>query len=433
MVTSSAQQSVDGLTGLLSPEAVDAAIGAGRAPAVRPLVNAHVHLPPNFSAFESVGQALDLAAAQHVAVLGCSNYYDFTVYGDFIAQARRRGIFPLFGLEIIALDDKLALEAVKINDPGNPGKMYICGKGITRFLDLSPRAAELMNLIRVNDADRMGAMIAALEAIFAAKGLATGLTHDAVVGRVVRRHGSPRETVWLQERHVCQAFQEAIFDLIAVPDRAAKLSLVYGDLPAGDVANPVAVQNELRSRLMKAGKPAFVPERFVTPAQARELVLELGGIPCYPTLADGVNPICGFEETPETLIKHLDEHDFAMAEFIPLRNNPDVLERYVTAMRRAGLAVTAGTEHNTLDLVPIPPHCVGEAPIPPAVAEIFWEGACVVAAHQWLRLQGRPGFVDETGRPNRGYRNADARIAAFRRIGEALLAHYFTVAEGAAS
>ena len=34
-----------------------------------------------------------------------------------------------------------------------------------------------------------------------------------------------------------------------------------------------------------------------------------------------------------------------------------VLERYVTAMRGAGILVTAGTEHNTLDLIPIEPAC----------------------------------------------------------------------------
>jgi hypothetical protein len=45
--------------------------------------NAHIHLPPNFSAFETVEQAVDLAAAQGVRVLGVSNYYDYAVYDDF--------------------------------------------------------------------------------------------------------------------------------------------------------------------------------------------------------------------------------------------------------------------------------------------------------------------------------------------------------------
>jgi hypothetical protein len=420
-----ARQSLDALAALLDPAAIDAAVRDVVAPDPVPLVNAHIHLPPNFSAFETVDQALDLAAAQRVAVLGCSNYYDFNVYGDFIAAARARGIFPLFGLEIIALDDPLAAAGVKVNDPGNPGKMYICGKGIVQFLDFTPGAAAFIDRIRLSDADRIDTMIGRLEEIFAARGLATGLTYDAIVDRVVARHGSPRATVWLQERHVCQAFQEVFFERVPVADRAAKLASLYGDAPKAPTDQLVATQNELRSRLMKSGKPAFVAEQFLTPAQARELVLELGGIPCYPVLADGAEPICGFETPIDDFLSRLREHDFHCAELIPLRNNPEMLERYVTAIRRAGIAVTAGTEHNTLDLVPIPPHCLDEAPIPPAVQSIFWEGACVVVAHQWQRLHGRPGFVDGVGRPNPDYPDAEARIAAFARIGRAVLATYF--------
>ena len=45
-------------------------------------VNAHIHLPPNFSAFETVSQAVGLAADQSVKVLGANNYYDYTVYTE---------------------------------------------------------------------------------------------------------------------------------------------------------------------------------------------------------------------------------------------------------------------------------------------------------------------------------------------------------------
>ena len=101
-----------------------------------------------------------------------------------------------------------------------------------------------------------------------------------------------------------------------------------------------------------------------------------------------------------------------------------MLTEYVTAMRTAGLIVTAGTEHNTLDLIGIEPTCVGGAPIPEAVKEIFWEGACVVAAHQYLGYIGEPGFVDSNGVPNRSYATADERIDAFARLGAAVIEAY---------
>ena len=48
--------------------------------------------------------------------------------------------------------------------------------------------------------------------------------------------------------------------------------------------------------------------------------------------------------------------------FFPLRNKPETLARYVIPMRRAGLVVTAGTEHNTRDLIPLEPACLNAAP-----------------------------------------------------------------------
>ncbi len=102
-----------------------------------PSSNAHIHLPPNFSAFESLEQAVDLAAAQGVRVLGASNYYDYSMYGRFAARALAHGVYPVFGLEIIALLPQLRDAGILVNDPGNPGKIYLCGKGITRFEEMT--------------------------------------------------------------------------------------------------------------------------------------------------------------------------------------------------------------------------------------------------------------------------------------------------------
>jgi hypothetical protein len=387
----------------------------------RPRVNAHIHLPPNFSAFDTVAQAVEMAAAQDVRVLGASNYYDYRVYADFAERAGQSGIFPLFGLEIIVLDEPLQRAGVKINDPGNPGKMYLCGKGITRFAPMSAEATQLLGVIRRNDAERMAQMIARLSDCFAAAGLETGLDAAAVTEQVMRRHGCPRETVILQERHVAQAFQEALFASVPAEQRAEALERLFGAPAKAGVEDAVGIQNEIRSQLMKAGKPAYVAETFVGFDHAYRLILALGGIPCYPTLADGGGPICAFEEPVESLIAEIQARGIHCAEFIPIRNRPETLARYALAMRRAGLVVTAGTEHNTRDLIPLEPTCVEGAPIPEDLRAIFWEGACVIAAHQRLTQQGEPGFVDAQGRPNPAYPTAEARIAAFRSLGESII------------
>ena len=238
-------------------------LAAHPAPMPRPLVNAHVHLPPNFSAFETTAQALDLAQAQDVRVLGATNYYDYSVYAGFADGAAARGIFPLFGLEIISLVDDLVQRGIKANDPGNPGKVYVCGKGITRFDPLTEEAARLLQTIRDNDAARTAAVVDKLAAVFRAAGLDTRLDADAIKARVVVRHGVPPETVYLQERHVAQAFQEVLFERLGEEQRPALLELAFGAALKSAPSDAVGVQNEIRSQLMKSGKPAYVPETFV--------------------------------------------------------------------------------------------------------------------------------------------------------------------------
>jgi hypothetical protein len=383
--------------------------------------NTHIHLPPNFSAFRSISQAVDLAAAQGLRALGASNYYDYSIYEDFASCAKDARIVPLFGLEIITLIDDLVQSKTKINDPGNPGKMYVCGKAVTRFSPMSDEAAALLQVIRESDSKRMEEVVARLAQVFESAGLPTGLDASKIIDQVAERSDSPRKTVTLQERHVAQAFQKAVFEAVSEDDRPAFLSRLFGEAPKFAPGDAVATQNAIRSYLMKAGKAAYAPETFVDFDHAFRLILALGGIPSYPVLADGAVPICPFEAPVDGLITRLAERNVHAAEFIPIRNSATVLAEYVPAMRDAGLLITAGTEHNTLDLLPLEPTCVGGEPIPAEIATIFWEGACVLAAHQSEVAQGRSGFVDANGTPAAGYGDAHERIQAFREIGESIL------------
>ena len=419
------QELLEQLKGLGTVPRMQAAAESGLAPGSRPRSNGHIHLPPNFSAFESVRQAVDLAAEQGVTVLGASNYYHYGVYADFTVLCRAKGIFPLFGLEVICLLDDLARRGVKVNDPGNPGKMYLCGKGLTRFAPMNPAAREIIDLIWRYDTGRMARMVEILAGHFESRGVPTGLTPASVKDGIVRRHGSPPDTVCVQERHVGQAFQEALFARVPPAGRTEALARILGAAPKAGPDDAVAVQNGIRSHLMKAGKPAFVDEALVTFEQGYRLVLELGGIPCYPTLADGASPICGYEDPVEKLIRTLRAGRVWCAEFIPIRNQPGVLSRYVKAMRAAGFVITWGTEHNTLDLLPMEPTCLKGQPVPEDVKDIFWEGTCVVAAHQFLSLHGQCGYVDAAGALAPGYGDGEERIAAFRRLGAAVIETYF--------
>lgn len=407
-----------------APDEMRKAARQTRVPLPALAANAHIHLPPNFSAFQSVGQAVRLAAEQSVRVLGASNYYDFTVYSAFASRAWELGIYPLFGLEIIALLEDLRREGILVNDPGNHGRMYLCGKGIVRFAPPPPKARELLDWIRKRDAERMRQMVSVLARIFAERGLENDLDHDKIISQVAHRAGLGRSAICLQERHVAQAFQEEFFRLVDPSERSSLLGAILGVPSKAGPDDKLKVQQEIRSALMKVGKPAFVKEKFVDFRQALRLVLELGGIPCYPVLADGTNPVCAYEDPPEKLAGALKSAGVFCAEFIPIRNRSAVLERYVRTLRNAGMVITAGTEHNTPELVPMEPRCLDNLPAPEEVHGIFWEGACVVAAHQFQVQHGECGYVDSAGALNPEFGDSESRIAFFAGLGAALIARY---------
>ncbi len=381
------------------------------------LVNTHVHLPPNFSAFSTVEDVVASAERAGVRALGASNFYDLGVYARFGAAAERAGVVALYGIELITVMDASLRSGTLVNDPANPGRTYLCGKGIAGFADPSADARCRMAAVRAVDEERMRRMVDGMRDWFAIAGLGTSLTDRAIAAEVAERAEVPLAWVVLQERHVAMAFQEALFLQLAPERRSRVLERAFGRVPRADVEDAVQIQGEIRSRLMKAGRPAFEPESPVSFEDGMRLVLELGGIPCYPTLADGVTPVCAWEEPPRALAERLLDRGIHAAEMIPVRNETAAIDAYVSAFRDAGIVVMAGTEHNTQERIPLEPRCRDGSLPSPGAREAFWEGACVAAAHQHLRASGRPGFVDGVGRVNPGFPDAATRIRWFRELG----------------
>lgn len=385
------------------------------------MFNTHIHLPPNFSAFDTAEDAVRAAAAEGITVLGASNFHDHRIYRRFADAAAAARIVPLFGLEFITVDDALRDAGVKINDPANPGRIYLCGKGVDPFGPPTATAERLQAQVRSSDADRVGAMVPLVRACFAKAGLETALTAESIAEEVAERAGVPGAWVVLQERHVALAFQETLFLLAAPERRPALLARAFGAQVSTSMNDPLAIQGEIRARLMKAGRPAFVPEAAVSFRDAYRLILEMDGIPCYPTLADGTSPICPWEESPEALARRVLERGIHAAELIPNRNHPAVVDAYVGAFREAGLIVMAGTEHNTRERIPLEPRCVDGSQPSPAARAAFREATCVVAAHQHLRASGRAGYVDRQGRLNPGFPDGGTRIRWFAELGAELI------------
>ena len=67
-------------------------------------VNAHLHTPYSFSAFDSVSQAVRMAAEQGVKVVGINDFYSMDGYAAWDRETRAHGLYPLFNIEFISLN-----------------------------------------------------------------------------------------------------------------------------------------------------------------------------------------------------------------------------------------------------------------------------------------------------------------------------------------
>ena len=379
--------------------------------------NAHIHLPPNFGSIASVDEAIQKAKSEKIAVLGASNYYDYTIYTPFAHAAVKAGITPVFGIEVLTMDDDLRQKNILVNDPKNPGKFYICGKGLTTFDAIDEAALPIWRRIREGDTQRIEEMIAKINAIPLLKERGVSLSYQGIAREIAVLKHVPVETVFLQERHLAQAVQQALFASVPDMERSAFLQKLYQTDSAVETQDVVKAQNDIRTYLFKQGKVAYADERYISPQEAAQLILGLGGYVSYPILIDGVPTLSPFEATPDALAEHLLARQIGAAEFIPTRNDPNTLTMFVKRLREYAIPIGAGTEHNDAAWLPLLPTCRKSVPLSEELQKIFWEGACVAAAHQYLRAKDQPGFRFF---PNQAER--EAQIRDFAALGASVVA-----------
>ncbi len=93
-------------------------------------INAHLHTPYSFSAFRDIDEALDRAVAENVSVVGINDFYTAKGYEAWADGCRKRKLYPLFGIEFISLNEADQKAGLRVNDPANPGRTYLSGKGV---------------------------------------------------------------------------------------------------------------------------------------------------------------------------------------------------------------------------------------------------------------------------------------------------------------
>lgn len=344
-------------------------------------VNAHLHTPYSFSAFKDVRQALDMAAAEGVEVVGINDFYSLDGYREWNDECAARHLYPMFNIEFISLNSEDQAAGLRVNDPNNPGRTYLSGKGLAYPVILSGKEAQMLADVRAKSNAQVERMCAKLNAHLDEVKAGFNVDFKHIVKELTR--GSVRE------RHLAKALRMAV-DAKAdkIQDRLALYERIFGGQPLKSAPdNEAAVENEIRSKLLKAGGAAFVPEdpkAFLPMETVCQIIKAAGGIPTYPFLADDAKGnFTDFEGDLQKAADTLKKRGIKSVEFITTRNTTAVLEEYSGYLQDEGFIVTFGSEHNTPALEPIRLRTRDNAEgLSEKLRETNYRGACAVAAHQ---------------------------------------------------
>ncbi len=380
------------------------------------LVNGHFHTPFSFSAFTEIKQAFAMAQAEGVQVLGVNDFYTTDGYPEFAELAARYKIFPLFNIEFMALQRDLQEAGVRVNDPANPGRTYMSGKGLSYPFKIGAGELALLQQVQHESNMQTSEMVNKLNAFLTELNAGISFTFDELKAKYAKN--------MLRERHIAKALRIAIDEKFTSDEekKAFYLQVFSGKEVKSKLDNVSGLENEIRGNLLKTGGKAFVaedPKAFLSLDEVKKVIISAGGIPCYPVLLDDPNGVCtDFEADTEKLYQMLVDRNIFSIELIPGRNDFNILKKFVQFFRSKNFLVSFGTEHNTPQLDPVKVSCRKGVELDDELNQIGYEGACIIAAHQYMVAKGEEGFLDASG---------DAKLKqydSFVELGQAVI-NYF--------
>jgi hypothetical protein len=360
-------------------------------------VNAHFHTPYSFSAFETIHEIFERAESEKVDILGINDFITTFGYVEFNELAQRYKKFPIFSLEFMGLLKEAQQKGIRINDPNNPGRIYFCGKGLAFPEEFSENSRTLLQQVfdegnhqTMLMTEKLNQYLIQLEAPFL-------LDYDNIKTNLSKG--------MVRERHLAKALRKEI-EAHYVNDQEIReflVKLYQGKQTAYHPDQPQALDNELRSNLLKKGGAAFVEENesaFLSLEQIQKIILDAKGIPCYPVLLDDPEGnYTEFESDFERLFIELAKRKIYAVELIPGRNKVRNLKEFVQFFSEKGFIITMGTEHNTPQMIPMTLQSRDHESLDKSLKATVYYGACIIAAHQFLVARGKEGYLTKEGFP----------------------------------
>lgn len=276
-------------------------------------INLHVHTNESFSFFQNSTEAVWYAYVEDIEYFGINDHYTISGHGEFRSACRIASLKSIYSIEAIAVDDESLRQGGRYNDPDNPGRCYIVGKGVVRDLQPGSRGSRILRTMRRSLRDRNINIVNRLNGYVQSRGFDLGLLYEAIEALTPRSNTT--------ERHVVQAFCERMAVLFPnMDERAEVYRKILGNGVAMDTLSDLAeLQTLVRARLVKSGMPCYVEEErkaFTTVENLVDLYLEYGAIPIYPLMG---NPITEEEEDLEALFRKMKRYRLNALEIIDYR------------------------------------------------------------------------------------------------------------------
>ena len=210
-----------------------------------PKVNAHLHTPYSFSAFRDIDDALDRAVLEDVKVVGVNDFYTADGYKEWGDGCKKRNLYPLFGIEFISLNEDLLKARLRVNDPANPGRTYLSGKGLANPFNLEEPYASQLIAVQSESNKQVEAMCLKLNE------------------HLLKNHfGFELELSWIKreltkgfvrERHLARALRMKVYELCDNDESTIKnlLQKIFGGKELKSTLDNIAgVENEIRGNLL---------------------------------------------------------------------------------------------------------------------------------------------------------------------------------------
>ena len=352
-------------------------------------INLHIHTNESFSVFRSVTEAVWHAYRGGIEYFGINDHYTTAGYDEFGKACDIAAIKAGFGMEIKTMDEEAFRKGIRVNDPENPGRVYLIAKGITRSLKKEGKTYRTLHSMQAAIRERNTKIAANLKRYAGEKGYHIDFTYDDA--KALTPHGNA------SERHVIQAFCEKI-DLLK--DDTLERKEIYQDLVGSnfeeDLIEDVSeLQSLVRSSLIRSGKPCFVPEdraAFSSVEEVIDIFREFGAVPTYSVMAEPITPE---EKDIEALLKKVKGRGLFAFDFLEFRTGEKRAKEVIDIATHYGFPVFIGTEHNMKKMLPM----IGEIGKNPQFYDYLRKSADFVIGHQLLSELCDFGYIDSEGMP----------------------------------